>query len=65
MGKHIADGPRHEDGEDGRVKHYTDIERKSGEEPGKAAKALHRQEKERDNEGRLKRYLDMERKKDD
>ena len=65
MGKHIADGPRHEDGDDGRVKHYTDIERKSGDEPGKAAKALHRQEKERDNEGRMKRFLDKERKKDD
>ena len=65
MGKHIADGPRHADGGDARVTHYAEIERRSGEGPGKAAKALHRQEKTRDTEGRVKRFLDIDRRRDD
>ncbi|MCU0855923.1 MAG: hypothetical protein MUF63_13705 [Rhodobacteraceae bacterium] len=61
MGKHIADEPRHEAG-DSRVQRYAEIERKGGEEPGRAAKALHRQEKPRDPEEKLKRFTDIERK---
>lgn len=65
MGKHIADGPRRDEGAEGRAKRYAEIERRSGEAPGKAAQALHRQEKVRDNEGRMKRFLDMDRRRDD
>jgi hypothetical protein len=65
MGKHITDGPRHKDGDDGRAKRYADIERKTSEEPGRAAKALHRQEKTRNPEEKLKRYTEIERGKDE
>jgi hypothetical protein len=61
MGKHIADEPRHEAG-NSRTERYTEIERKSGEEPGRAAKALHRQEKPRDPDETLKRFTEIERK---
>jgi hypothetical protein len=63
MGKHVVDQPRHED-KDSRAKRYAEIERAQGEEPGRAAKALHRQEKSRDPEEKLKRFTDIERKGD-
>jgi len=63
MGKHIVDQPRHED-TDSRAKRYAEIEREQGEEPGRAAKALHRQERTRDTEEKLKRFTEMERKGD-
>ena len=63
MGKHIVDEPRHET-EDSRAKRYAEIERREGEEPGRAAKALHRQEKARDPDEKLKRFTDIERKGD-
>ena len=65
MGKHITDGPRHEDKDEGRAKRFAGIERESGEEPGRAAKALHRQEKTRDTDEKLKRFTGIERKKED
>jgi hypothetical protein len=61
MGKHIVDQPRHET-EDSRVKRYAEIERREGEEPGRAAKALHRQERSRDPDEKLKRFTEIERK---
>jgi hypothetical protein len=61
MGKHIVDAPRHET-EDSRAKRFAEIERAQGEEPGRAAKALHRQEKSRDPDEKLKRFTDIERK---
>jgi hypothetical protein len=63
MGKHIVDEPRHET-EDSRARRYAEIERREGEEPGRAAKALHRQEKSRDPEEKLKRFTEIERKGD-
>jgi hypothetical protein len=63
MGKHIVDEPRHETG-DSRAKRYAEIERSQGEEPGRAAKALHRQEKSREPDEKLKRFTDIERKGD-
>ena len=63
MGKHIVDEPRHEN-EDSRAKHYAEIERREGGEPGRAAKALHRQETSRDPEEKLKRFTGIERKGD-
>ncbi len=63
MGKHIIDQPRHED-EDSRAERYAEIQRQQGEEPGRAAKALHRQEKSRDPDQKLKRFTDIERKGD-
>ncbi len=65
MGKHIADGPRHEDQDDSRAKRYADIERAQGEEPGRAAKTLHRQEKTRDPDEKLKRFTGIERGKEE
>ena len=64
MGKHVVDGPRHEDEDDSRAKRYADIERESGDEPGRAAKALHRQEKTRDSDEKLKRFTDIDRGKE-
>lgn len=64
MGKHIVDEPRHET-EDSRARRYAEIERREGEEPGRAAKALHRQEKSRDPDEKLKRFTEIERKGDD
>jgi hypothetical protein len=61
MGKHIADEPRH-GAKDGRVERYAGIERAQGEEPGRAAKALHRQERARDPDEKLKRFTGIERK---
>ena len=63
MGKHIVDEPRHEN-EDSRAKHYAEIERRESGEPGRAAKALHRQEKSRDPDEKLKRFTEIERKGD-
>jgi hypothetical protein len=63
MGKHIVDEPRHET-EDSRARRYAEIERREGEDPGRAAKALHRQEKSRDPDEKLKRFTDIERKGD-
>ena len=63
MGKHIVDEPRHET-VDSRAQRYAEIERRAGEEPGRAAKALHRQEKSRDPEARLRRFADIARKGD-
>ena len=63
MGKHIVDEPRHET-EDARARRYAEIERSEGEEPGRAAKALHRQEKTRDPDEKLKRFTEIERGKD-
>ena len=63
MGKHIVDEPRHQT-EDSRAKRYAEIERREGEEPGRAAKALHRQEKSRDPDEKLKRFTEIERKGD-
>jgi len=63
MGKHIVDEPRHET-EDSRAKRFAEIERAQGEEPGRAAKALHRQEKPRDPDTKLKRFTEIERKGD-
>lgn len=65
MSKHIVDGPRHEDKDDSRAKRYAEIERQSGEDPGRAAKTLHRQEKTRDPDEKLKRFTDIERGKDE
>jgi hypothetical protein len=65
MGKHVVDGPRHEDKDEGRAKRFAEIERESGEEPGRAAKALHRQEKTRDPDEKLKRFTEIERGKED
>jgi hypothetical protein len=61
MAKHITDEPRREPG-DSRTKRYAEIERTQGDEPGRAAKALHRQEKPRDPEEKLKRFTEIERK---
>jgi hypothetical protein len=63
MGKHIVDAPRHETG-DSRPQRYAEIERREGEEPGRAARALHRQERARDPEEKLKRFTGIERKGD-
>jgi hypothetical protein len=49
---------------DSRTKRYAEIERTQGEEPGRAAKALHRQERPRDQDETLKRFTDIERKVD-
>jgi hypothetical protein len=63
MGKHIVDEPRHET-EDERARRFAEIERAQGEEPGRAAKALHRQEKTRDPDEKLKRFTGIARGKD-
>lgn len=63
MGKHIAD-KGHEQDKDGRLEHYSEIERTTSDEPGKASKALHRKAKKLDDEERMKRFLDIERSKD-
>lgn len=60
MGKHIVDEPRH-DTEDARARHFADIERTQSEEPGRAAKALHRQERTRRPDEKLKRFTGIER----
>ena len=65
MGKHLVAGPRHEDEDDSRAKRYAEIERGKSEEPGRAAKALHRQEKTRDPDGKLKRFTDIARGKEE
>jgi hypothetical protein len=62
MGKHDADEPHHD--ADSRTKRYAEIERQQGEEPGRAAKALHRQERPRDPDEKLKRFTEIERKGD-
>jgi hypothetical protein len=49
---------------DSRTKRYAEIERTQGEEPGRAAKALHRQERPRDQDETLRRFTDIERKVD-
>jgi hypothetical protein len=49
---------------DSRTKRFAEIERTQGEEPGRAAKALHRQERPRDQDETLKRFTDIERKVD-
>jgi hypothetical protein len=49
---------------DSRTKRYAEIERTQGEEPGRAAKALHRQERPLDPEETLKRFTEIERKGD-
>lgn len=59
MTKHLADRPRTQG--DGRVRHYTDIERRTSDAPGRVAKTLHRQETTRGEEARVKRYADIER----
>ena len=64
MGKHIADTPSERTSE-GRLKHYTSIERRAGDGESAAEKAMHRQPKAPGNESeRLKRYLDADRVKD-
>ena len=63
MGKHIVDQNHHE-AEDSRAKRYAEIEREASEEPGRAAKALHRQEKSRDPDEKLKRFTEIERGKE-
>jgi hypothetical protein len=63
MGKHVVDQNHHET-EDSRAKRYADIERESGEAPGRAAQALHRQEKSRDPDEKLKRFTEIERGKE-
>ena len=62
MAKRITDKPTQD--ADSRTKHYAEIERTQGEEPGRAAKALHRQERSRDPEEKLKRFTGIERKGD-
>ena len=42
---------------DSRTKHFVEIERTQGEEPGRAAKALHRKERPRDPDEKLKRLV--------
>ena len=64
MGKHIVDEPRHDEHKDSRARRYAEIERTQGEEPGRAARGLHRQEKGRDPEEKLKRFTGIERKGD-
>lgn len=49
---------------DSRTKHFVEIERTQGEEPGRAAKALHRKERPRDPDEKLKRFTEIERKGD-
>jgi hypothetical protein len=64
MGKHIADTPSERTSE-GRLKHYTEIERRNGADPSSREKAMHRQPKAPGNEGeRLKRYVETDRNKD-
>jgi hypothetical protein len=60
MAKKTTDNPHHD--ADSRTKHYAEIERTQGEEPGRAAKALHRQERPRDPDETLKRFTEIERK---
>lgn len=62
MTKHVAD-TSHDHG-DGRVRRYTDIERRTGDTPGRVAKALHRQETSRDADARVKRYTRIDRAQD-
>lgn len=62
MTKHVAD-KAHDSGT-GRVRNYPDIERRTGEKPGRVAKALHRQETSRGDEARVKRYAKIERAQD-
>jgi hypothetical protein len=62
MAKKTTDNPQQ--GVDSRTKHFAEIERTQGEEPGRAAKALHRKERPRDSDEKLKRFTEIERKGD-